>query len=374
MTQRVYVTLKRGINMTRFRRALYIAFLVPTFLTNEIHAQSPGRAAITGNVIDQSTGMPLSLVNVFLANTTKGTTTNKLGAYRIGQIPFGSYELVVSMMGYEIQTVRMELAKPDTTTMNFRLVPRIIPMEAVVMEAAEEAEWKKNLEIFKEAFFGNTKNALKCEILNPEVLDFEIRKSPYLFTATAREPLQIINWALGYRIHAILMSFKLEKEIFRYVVKPQFEELRTEDGNVRKRWSTNRRKAYNGSLRHFLATLTTLELRQEGFSVWKSVAAEGTPYDSYLKRDKLLSLLLPGIYPFERRLHFDNYLKVIYKNERDELHNKDFQMSVIKLTQDQVTITKSGQAYDKLAIINYGRWAEERFAEELPLDYVPEKE
>jgi hypothetical protein len=49
-------------------------------------------------------------------------------------------------------------------------------------------------------------------------------------------------------------------------------------------------------------------------------------------------------------------------------------MSVIKLTQDQVTITKSGQAYDKLAIINYGRWAEERFAEELPLDYVPEKE
>lgn len=360
--------------MTRFKMALYIALLVPTFLTNEIHAQSPGRAAITGNVIDQSTGMPLSLVNVFLANTTKGTTTNKLGAYWIRQIPFGSYELVVSMMGYEIQTVRIELAKPDTTTMNFRLVPRIIPMEAVVMEAPEEAEWKKNLEIFKEAFFGKTKNALKCEILNPEVLDFEIRKSPYLFTATAREPLQIINWPLGYRIHAILMSFQLEEDLFGYIFKPHFKEIEAEDENQRRMWSTNRRRAYNGSQRHFLATLTTLELRQEGFSVWKSVAAEGNPYDSHLNGDELMSLLLPGIYPFERRLQFDDYLKVVYKNERDDLHNKDVQMSVIKLTQDQVTISKSGQIYDILAIINYGRWAEERFAEELPLDYVPEKE
>ena len=55
-----------------------------------------GECTIYGRVTDRSTGEAVEFVNVFLANTTRGASTEQSGRYIITGIPPGSYELVAS--------------------------------------------------------------------------------------------------------------------------------------------------------------------------------------------------------------------------------------------------------------------------------------
>ena len=361
--------------MINYNKFLIIGLLSGFLIVGDVAAQSENKATISGRVVNYNTGLPLSYVNVFLANTTKGSTTNDDGHFLIrGVPPFGSYELVASMMGFETQSQLIKLIKSDTLKVDFRLRPKVIQMQEVVLEAPDAKKWRKNLEIFKVELLGKTGNAFECVILNPEVINFRIERNPYSLYAETDVPLEIINHALGYKIHTILNYFKFENETCYYETKLQFVEIEAENTNQKKRWIENRTKAYNGSLRHFIAALTGLRLRAEGFSMYKRSILDNDHNDSYLDKKHQLSLLQLGLHPFERRLKFKNYLKIIYKNEEDEIHSRNFQESFITLLQDEVTITTSGQIYEVLAVVNYGRWGEERLAEELPLDYEPSKD
>lgn len=349
-------------------------FIFLAILSSNAFTQDINKAIISGRVVNFNTGQPISYVNVFLSNTTKGSTTNDKGYFTIRGIPaFSSYELVVSMMGFEVQTKQIQLTEPETITINFRLRPTVIPMKEVVIEALDANEWRRNLEIFKREILGNTINAFECKILNPEVLDFKINPKPYYLTANASRPMEIINNALGYRIHVILLSFKFEQDLSQYETKLQFEELKSENIGQRKIWTNNRKKAYNGSLRHFLTSLITLRTKEDGFSIYKSQMLESKFQDFKLDKKAQVRLLRSGNNAFERKLLFEDYLKVVFKNEKDEIHKRDYQTSFIKLRKDYVTITTSGQIYEILNVINYGRWGEDRLAEELPLDYIPKQ-
>ena len=51
----------------------------------------------------------------------------------------------------------------------------------------------------KSLFLGNTIHAIRCEILNPWVLDFETNNVGF-FKAHASDVLQIENYSLGYTL------------------------------------------------------------------------------------------------------------------------------------------------------------------------------
>ena len=77
---------------------LGVAFLFPRVAM----AQT---ATISGFISDQSDGEPLELVNVAVyANDllVQGTVSNQDGAYVLNRIPPGSYEFIVSFIGYEV--------------------------------------------------------------------------------------------------------------------------------------------------------------------------------------------------------------------------------------------------------------------------------
>ena len=77
-----------------------------TFLTLPSFAQPTPIVKIKGRVIDASTEAPLHFANVFLSNTSKGAATDEDGLYSIVNVPMGTYELVVSMMGYQLETIK----------------------------------------------------------------------------------------------------------------------------------------------------------------------------------------------------------------------------------------------------------------------------
>ena len=127
------------------------------------------KITIRGKIIDKNNNSPLGYVNVFLANTSLGDAADESGNYIIPNVPFGSYELVASMMGYEIEKKVVRIYDSKERIINFELKSRVLPGEEVTVIAKYPKEWKKNLKIFKRIFFGQKEFEKKCELINPQV-------------------------------------------------------------------------------------------------------------------------------------------------------------------------------------------------------------
>ena len=96
-----------------------------------------------------------------------------------------------------------------------------------------------------------------------------------------------------------------------------------------------------------------------------------------LYRIKSEDILFPSDNSFEKKLTFKNYLDVIYLFEKKEKklpeYNQDGQQgqrSWLQISSDSITINKLGFADNLYSITKFGYWAWERFAEELPLNYI----
>ena len=129
------------------------------------------------------------------------------------------------------------------------------------MTAPYPREWRENLKRFKTLFFGTSRNAKKCKIVNPEILDFEYDQKYERFTAKAIPALHIENHALGYRIQLYLMEFGLRGFLEgKCLFKSKYQHLSPKNQKEEEQWRKNRLKAYNGSLRHFITALASKTL------------------------------------------------------------------------------------------------------------------
>ena len=57
--------------------------------------------SVKGRVFSRATGEGVPFVNVGIWNTSRGTTTDSVGNYRIGNLPPGMYRVQVSSVGYK---------------------------------------------------------------------------------------------------------------------------------------------------------------------------------------------------------------------------------------------------------------------------------
>ena len=209
---------------------------------------------IDGRIVDKSTSEPLVGVNVFFSKTTWGATTDDNGFYTLTNIPAGQYELVVSMIGYEVEREQMIIKTDERFTLNFRLQSRAILMSEVNVTAKTDRVWKKNYNRFRRSFLGTSKNGESCLILNEFVLTFD--ENGQYFRAKASQPIRIENPELGYRITYILDDFEIDGTEVRFAGDHYYESMISKSKRQLKKWEKNRKKAYNGSLRHLLKTLT----------------------------------------------------------------------------------------------------------------------
>ncbi|TFG99876.1 MAG: carboxypeptidase-like regulatory domain-containing protein [Calditrichales bacterium] len=92
--------------------------------------------SISGHVYDKSSGQPIEDVNVYLSNSTWGSSTNREGFYKIRQIPEGIHELVVTSVGYEYVVKNILVKANSQLTFNFNLVPVIYETEATLIEGS----------------------------------------------------------------------------------------------------------------------------------------------------------------------------------------------------------------------------------------------
>lgn len=116
--------------------------------------------------------------------------------------------------------------------------------------------------------------------------------------ALAPRHLSIINQALGYHITYHHFDFRVDYTSRRitFVAAPVYEELKSTDARQQQRWEANRRKAYAGSLPHFLRSVREDRLAQEGFRVEAMVIAlNSSPIQQRIRQagDSLATVLTP---------------------------------------------------------------------------------
>ena len=363
---------------------------------------------IDGRIVDKSTSEPLVGVNVFFSKTTWGATTDDNGFYTLTNIPAGQYELVVSMIGYEVEREQMIIKSDERFTLNFRLQSRAILMSEINVTAKTDRVWKKSYDRFRRSFLGTSKNGESCLILNEFVLTFD--DNGQYFKAKASQPIRIENPELGYRITYILDDFEIDGTEVRYAGDHYYESMSSKSKRQLKKWEKNRKKAYNGSLRHLLKTLTDrFDLRftfNEGMIIqndnWNSIA--GRKKDPLVREGFSISmnkkdlfgtsliieeeykplrsdtLVFPGATYEQPLLSFEGRMMVVYMKESPELAymmendspSSYKQTSYLLLRADSVNYDRDGRYFEPYMIEQQGYSSWERIGDQLPFNYEQE--
>jgi len=250
--------------MTLFLRQKIYIFAVFFFTISTISAQT---FSISGVVRDAKTAEVVPFANVFIANTTKGTTTNEKGEYTLTKIPVGTVIISVSMLGYAParQNVRSEIATPKEN-IDFTINPNEQELSEVKVSSSRDKTWEKQFQRFSKALLGDTPLTKACTIKDGYLINFEEAKG--ILRATTSRPIELENLALGYRVFFTMTSFLLANDEIQYQGYARFEELKPVSEKELKNWTLNRKTAFEGSDRHLFWALAQHQLKTEGYEAF----------------------------------------------------------------------------------------------------------
>lgn len=367
---------------------LFISFF--SFTSNIALAQN--EFIIKGTVVDANTMETLPFANVFVANTTFGTSTDSIGNYELKLPSSGSYDLIISFMGYETFARSVRFIKPNTVELDAKMVTKSKRILGATVTARKDAEWKSQLKRFTDGFLGKSKAARRSEIINKEVLNFEMDQETKVFEAYASEPLVIENKELGYRLIYLLEDYRVfMKEGFStFYGFAAFEELHSKSRGKAKKYSKERDKAYFGSLQHFFHTLYAGNTTAAGYEIYHAydLSGMGRVIDpDQLEVNKIVSEEYDGQI---KKLTFKNFLYVYYKPEKEsrdyivhaqgalsissgnKVTNKS-QNSWIKMREagNFVEFEANGYIRNPMDFFSHGYWGYEKIGDMMPINYNP---
>lgn len=317
---------------------------------------------ISGKVTDAS-GRPLAGCSVYISNTSKGTITSASGDFSLKNLSEGKYELIVSAIGYQtfVETVSSGDYPHD---LKIKLKAKSNELEEVVVEPIDKGGWRKWGKYFTDNFIGATPNADHCKLINPQALRFRFNKKANRLTARANEPLIIENKALGYIVRFQLEEFtaSFNDNTVVFLGYPYFKDMPGNDSKKKLNWTKNRKRAFYGSLLHFMRALYRDDLQEQGYMILAKRDDEELTFYS-------LDTLMKPNFDKSKRLIFENKLTVLYHRNL----NRTAEVSEIYLDSPEgIDIQSNGSYYSPKALISNNHWGEyEKLSNMLPFDYTP---
>ncbi|QDK80616.1 hypothetical protein EXU85_19185 [Spirosoma sp. KCTC 42546] len=350
-------------------------FLCAVLLLLKISSLQAQTGKISGRVIDASTQKPLPFANVYVNNTTIGTTTNDSGEFMLQQLPLGASEIVFSFIGYTPQQLRL-LVEVDTKSISIQLQPDTRQVSEVSVKASRDKLWEKQVKRFERVFLGNTAN---CRIVNPWVIDLIEEKGRTI--ATALIPVEIENKALGYRLFFQLKNVGYSATDYSIVGTIRFEELETADASVARTWTKNRERAYRGSAKHLMKSILDHQLNGQGFLLYRE-KVKGKPRSRNFSAEleynlaprDTTSLVTKGAAVNDYRIAFPEKVEVQYTNEfisNSFYKDVGYPVSWLEVRGGFVQVNKEGTILNPTDVAVSGSMAESRVSGMLPLDYKP---
>ena len=340
--------------------------------------RSANKNIIKGKVINSRTNEPVANVNVYLAYTLRGTTTDDNGEFFIKGMPNGDYDLIASHIQYTKQIEKISLTRTtNEITHEFFLEPRVFQLPDVLIEDDTD-DWWDYFEIFKDELLGYTEFSDSCEILNPLVIEFADAESR-TFNAYCMEPIYIINKALGYRITYELEYFETDGINTKYSGIPYFQALSAESDSIKEVWESNRKRAYIGSFRDFLSeccyqyinrdTLITNTIDYEIDERYNDNKGRNQKR-LWIRVDDMCEYISDGINENCLRFSIPKSLRTIHKSKA-ELINRAYWFTRLEQTKDTVDVDILGRNYDRFGFhMLGGYWSSQRLGDALPFEYT----
>ncbi|MBC7398731.1 MAG: carboxypeptidase-like regulatory domain-containing protein, partial [Mucilaginibacter sp.] len=300
--------------------------------------------------------------------------TNKEGTFKFNGISSGTYQVVITMVGYTSAKQNVIVQnKPETVSMVLG-EKQIILNEVIIGDKAARA---KHLKTFIKYFMGESSNAKACKIINPDVIEFSTTKG--VLMATTPDFLIIENSNLGYSIKYLLKSFSYNtpRDITLYDGDCVFEPL-TGTAEQQGKWNKNRKTTYEGSLMHYLRSVFSNTAHTEGFLTYAII---GNTYPITIN---------PNEVPTEQIVrHLDsNFIAFKYKYRFYTIFDKKKAAKLMTMTDatsefiDDLPsnasilwvdsqIDRRGSYADYKNLLIQGAWGRKRLGDQLPLEYVP---
>jgi hypothetical protein len=110
-----------------------------------VRADAQGSGSITGQVLDRTTRAPLTNVLVTVNGTTLSSVTNQQGRYVIQNVPSGTHELRVSMLGYGRASQSVNVNAGGSATADFQLDVSALELEGIVVTATGQEQRKREI-------------------------------------------------------------------------------------------------------------------------------------------------------------------------------------------------------------------------------------
>ena len=363
---------------------LAIGFLL---MGNDAIAQQ-ARHQIRGTILNARDQASLIGATVYLNNTTIGTTTSDKGTFILPEVPSGTYELIVSYVGFKTQSIPI-----NTQTLTSDLAIRLQPASNQLKMITVKPTKQKNIyfRIFEKYFLGHyaynvERNAGQCKIENPEVLSYDFDDADSILRVSATKPLIIINNNLGYKIYYALQyfDFNLRSLHLQYFGYCHFDTLPVKNNQQKKKWERDRYVIYLRSMRSFMKALRDKQLTENGYMVSKFVKSNTdtlhsfstamlNPFSDYYKNLHYHKgdSLYPGMLPYDSlisvspdglhvTLNFNNSLYIVSNKigvRSKSLSAYEFFPSIITLTKPHVEIDESGVLSDPMGITIESIWA-----------------
>lgn len=363
----------------------FLVLVLLGLLTQPIAAQP-----FHGRVLEAESREPLPGAHVFLDGTRQGDVAAADGSFSL-ELPEGRpLVVVVSMVGFRLQTVTISPRYDLGTARDILLEEDPIMLGEFVVEAVKPRALRRLRSRVDDLLFSTTPAGSRCEIENPSALQIENINGR--LRVRSREPVSVLNPYLGYRV--VIHGFHLEgtQRFYDFVGRMQFEELPASTDRVLEARADRRLRTWNGSRQHFLRSLVEGSLSRSGFTA-EIVQAPGYTKGGETIREALGdaddggSILYGTPGDLTRSLMFNGALLVRYQRERPLAayssylrsvnipdNNTRERLSWLELPTGIALLDRNGVPFaDGHAppLSHYGYWSWERVCDTLPADWIP---
>lgn len=219
--------------------------------------------AISGQVFNNESRTQIPYANVFFNGTTIGTYTDEAGYFTLPIPKDGEFPLAVSAIGYE--SILISDYSTDQSFMIY-MNPKIYELDEVIirskMSFGERMARKHYLTIFRKQFLGESLYASRCKILTENNIVFQYLNDEDVLKAYSRDPLIIINKALGYQIIYYIDKFECSSsgDLLNLYGNYAFKEDISLTGKEKAVAEKRRRLAFLGSRMHLFRSLWNNDL------------------------------------------------------------------------------------------------------------------
>lgn len=344
--------------------------------------------SISGTVREKDSGLPLPFANVFVNNTTLGSSTDAAGRFQISGNFTNEIELVASFVGYSTEVKTISFRNKKDVQVDFVLAFNESNLTEIELKAKRDKSWERELRRFKEVFLALPDDPYRSqiELENPWVVEFEKVKpenGPNYLQASAQEPLKITNKALGYRIDYYLEDFRVLRNGSRFYGQVFYSPIDSSDEKEVKKWEEARESNFHSSLRHLNQILLLNSSDSVYFKVYHALPEQMdrrrtndfqeelgesivlVSKDSILRRplgDGNFRIFLPGrmeIHHLDKPWRNDYYTNIYHA------------ISWIQAPDGYYDVDRKGVLLNPTQLVLSGYLGRQRMARILPLDFEP---